>query len=88
MEKAVPRVSTTKVVKLSQMLEDVGYAGLWQSTVLALELHDYHHHGLDPYIALSKFRDTDEVAIAVVGLVREIAKSNAPVCQTSWATAA
>lgn len=70
MEKAVSRVPTTKVVKLSQMLEEVGYAGLLQSIVLALELHDYHYHGPYPDIALSKLRDTEEDAIAVVGLVR------------------
>ena len=72
--RAIPRVPTTRMVRLSQMLEVVGHAGLLANTSLALELHDYQYNGPDPDLAMSKFRDRSEAAIAVIGLVRELAR--------------
>ena len=74
MEKAVPRVPTTKMVRLSQMLEEAGHYGFSAWTDRALNLHDYQYHGPDPDMALSKFRDRREAAAAVLGLVKEIAR--------------
>jgi len=39
---AAPRVPTTRMKALSNMLEDVGHAGLVFATSTALDLHDYH----------------------------------------------
>ncbi len=71
-EKAVPRVPTTRMVWLSQMLEEVGHGGLSAWTDRALNLHDYRYNGPDPDLALSKYRSREEAAIAVVGLVKEL----------------
>ncbi len=71
--RAVPRVPTTRMVRLSQMLEEVGHYGLSAWTDRALNLHDYQYNGPDPDLALSKFRDREEAAVAVVGLIKELA---------------
>ncbi|WP_243678276.1 PaREP1 family protein [Vulcanisaeta distributa] len=74
MERAVPRVPTSRMISLSQMLEGgIGYSGLSFVTAMALNLHDYQYNGPDPDLALSKFRDRQEAAVAVAGLVRELA---------------
>ncbi|MGK0549608.1 MAG: PaREP1 family protein [Pyrobaculum sp.] len=73
-ERAVPRVPTTRVVRLSQMLEEAGHQGIQFVTSMALDLHDYQYSGPDPDMALSKFRTREEAAAAVVGLVREVAR--------------
>ena len=72
MSKAVPRVPTTRMKALSQMLEEAGYSGIYFATDTALNLHDYQYNGPDPDLALSKFRNRYEAAVAVVKLVREL----------------
>ncbi|ABP50004.1 PaREP1 domain containing protein [Pyrobaculum arsenaticum DSM 13514] len=74
MERAVPRIPTTKMVRLSQKLEEVGHVGISAWTSVALDLHDYQYNGPDPDMAQSKFQDREEAAYAVLGLVREVAK--------------
>ncbi|ADY01665.1 PaREP1 domain containing protein [Vulcanisaeta moutnovskia 768-28] len=74
MERAVPRVPTSRMMGLSKMLSDVGYAGLLPDTALALSLHDYQYNGPDPDMALSKFRDREEASIAVIELVNELVR--------------
>ena len=71
-ERAVPRIPTSRMKSLSQMLEQVGYgdATLWTS--LALSLHDYQHSGPDPDMALSKYRSREEAAYDVVKLVHGV----------------
>ncbi len=54
------------------MLEEVGHGGLYFATSTALELHDYQYNGPDPDLALSKFRDREEAAVAVVKLIGEL----------------
>ena len=71
-EKAVLGASTTEIVVLSQVLADVGYAGSLQSTALALVLRDYRYHGPAPDVALSKFRNRQEVAVAALVLLKEV----------------
>ncbi len=74
MNRAVPRVPTTRMKALSQLLEEIGYAGgIYFATSTALELHDYQYNGPDPDLALSKFRDRQEAATAVVNLIKELA---------------
>jgi hypothetical protein len=69
---AVPRVPTGRLVRLSQLLEEVGHVKFLFGTALALDLHEYQYHGPDPDMAWSKFRSREEAAVAVVELLREI----------------
>jgi hypothetical protein len=71
---AVPRVPTSRMTALSQMLEEVGHAKIALGTALALNLHDYQYHGPDPDMALSKYRTREEAAKDVVLLLRELAE--------------
>jgi len=71
-ERAVPRVPTTKMIPLSQMLRELGYRDVSAWTSLALDLHDYQYHGPDPDMALSKYRTREEAARAVVELVSAV----------------
>jgi len=71
-EKAVPRVPTTKMVALSQMLEQLGYEDVAYITDRALNLHDYQYHGPDSDMALSKYRTREEAALAVKSLVKAV----------------
>ena len=73
-ERAVPRVPTTRMKALSQMLERVGHFGVYFATSTALELHDYQYRGPDPDMALSKIRNKEEAAVPVVKLVEEVSK--------------
>ena len=74
--RAVPRVPTSRMKTLSQLLELIGYtdASLW--TDKALNLHDYQYNGPDPDMALSKYRSRQEAAYDVVkllsGLIRYV----------------
>ncbi|RFA94294.1 PaREP1 family protein [Pyrobaculum aerophilum] len=70
--KAVPRLPTTRMVALSQILEEIGYAGLYFATSAALDLHDYQYNGPDPDMALSKFRSREEAAKATLELIKEL----------------
>ena len=70
--RAVPRVPTTKMVRLSQMLEEISHNNILAWTTVALELHDYQYNGPDPDMALSKFRDRHEAAIVMVSLIKEL----------------
>jgi hypothetical protein len=71
---AISRVPTTKMKTLSNMLEDVGHAGLAFATSAALDLHDYQYHGPDPDMALSKYATREEAAADIVRLAAEVAK--------------
>ena len=75
-DKAIPRVLTSRMKALSQLLELIGYtdASLWADK--ALNLHDYQYNGPDPDMALSKYRSREEAAYDVVkllsGLIRYV----------------
>ncbi len=71
-EKAVPRVPTTRMKMLSQMLSEVGYPGISFDTSTALDLHDYQYNGPDPDMALSKYRNREEAATDVRLLINEL----------------
>ncbi|MEM0484671.1 MAG: PaREP1 family protein [Pyrobaculum sp.] len=71
---AVPRVPTSRMTALSQMLEEAGHAGIAAWTDKALKLHDYQYHGPDPDMALSKYRNREEAAVDVLLLLRELTR--------------
>jgi len=71
-ERAVPRIPTTKMIPLSQMLRELGYRDVAFITDRALNLYDYQYHGPDPDMALSKYRTREEAARAVVELVSAV----------------
>ncbi len=71
-EKAVPRIPITRMVTLSQMLEELGCGNIAHVTMAALSLHDYQHHGPDPDMALSKYRTRGEAANAVRSLAKAV----------------
>ena len=74
MERAVPRVPTTRMKALSQMLEEAGHAGVIAWTSVALDLHVYQYNGPDPDLAASMYRSRGEAARDVVLLVAELAR--------------
>ncbi|MCC6020664.1 MAG: PaREP1 family protein [Thermoproteaceae archaeon] len=71
---ATPRVPTTKMKILSNMLEDIGHTGLVFVTSTALDLHDYQYHGPDPDMALSKYTRREEAAVDVARLAAELTR--------------
>ncbi|ABP49974.1 PaREP1 family protein [Pyrobaculum arsenaticum] len=73
-EKAVPRVPTTRMKALSQLLEEIGHANISAWTSVALNLREYQYNGPDPDLAASMYRSREEAAKDVVLLVAEIAK--------------
>ena len=73
-ERAVPRVPTTRMKALSQMLEEIGHAGVSPWTDKALDLHEYQYNGPDPDLAASMYRARDEAAKDVKLLAAELAK--------------
>jgi len=70
---AVPRIPTTKMRALTNMLEEAGH-GVVTGTLLALDLHDYQYHGPDPDMALSKYTTRGEAAVDVRRLAAEVAR--------------
>ncbi|WP_333639404.1 PaREP1 family protein [Pyrobaculum aerophilum] len=74
MERAAPRVPTTRMKLLSQMLEGVGHVGIVAWTNTALLLHEYQYHGPDPDLAASMYRSKEEAARDVELLVAELAR--------------
>ena len=71
---AVPRVPTSKMRELARLLGGAGHEGVIAWTAVALDLHDYQYHGLDPDLALSKYTSRKSAAADVVELLRELTK--------------
>ncbi len=71
-EKAVARIPTTRLVRLAQLVEKLGYRSYLAYTSVALDLHDYQYHGPDPEAELSKYASREEAAEAIAYLVRAI----------------
>jgi hypothetical protein len=72
--KAVPRVPTTKMKELGRLLEEAGHYGISAWTAVALDLHDYQHHGPDPDTALSKYTTRQSAAADALLLLKEPAR--------------
>jgi hypothetical protein len=73
-DRAIPRVPTSRMKVLSQLLESTGYSELSAWTSMALDLHDYQYNGPDPDMAVSKYRNREEATVDVRLLVKELAK--------------
>ena len=74
MEKAVPRIPTSRMKSLSQLLEQIGYSSISFATDTALNLHDYQYNGPDPDMALSKYRNREEAAVDIRLLLGEVVR--------------
>ena len=72
--KAIPRIPSSKMKALSQMLEEIGHSGVLAWTTVALGLHDYQYNGPNPDMALSKYRNREEAAIDIRYLINELIK--------------
>jgi hypothetical protein len=72
--KAVPRVPTTRMKELGRLLEEAGHYGISAWTAVALDLHDYQHHGPDPDTALSKYTTRESAAADVLLLLKELTR--------------
>jgi hypothetical protein len=72
--KAVPRVPTTRMKELGRLLEEAGHYGISAWTAVALDLHDYQHHGPDPDTALSKYTTRQSAAADALLLLKEPAR--------------
>jgi hypothetical protein len=72
--KAVPRIPTTRMKELGRLLEEAGHYGISAWTAVALDLHDYQHHGPDPDTALSKYTTRQSAAADVLLLLKEPAR--------------
>jgi len=72
--KAVSRVPTTRMKELARLLKEAGHEAITAWTAIALDLHDYQHHGPDPDTALSKYATRESAAADVVELLQELAR--------------
>jgi len=72
--KAVPRIPTTRMKELGRLLEEAGHYGISAWTAVALDLHDYQHHGPDPDTALSKYTTRQSAAADALLLLKEPAR--------------
>ncbi|MEM4438365.1 PaREP1 family protein [Pyrobaculum sp.] len=73
-ERAIPRVPTSRMKALSQMLEEIGHPGISFAVDKALNLHDYQYHGPDPDMAMSKYRNREEAAVDIKLLIDQLTK--------------
>jgi len=73
-EKAMPRIPSTRLKPLSQLLEETCIPYYSSLTDKALGLHDYQYHGPDPDLELSKYTSRSEAAYDIRVLVAELAK--------------
>ena len=73
-EKALPRIPSSRLKQLGQLIERAGVRYYSSLTDKALDLHDYQYHGPDPDMALSKYRTREEAATAVRELASAVAE--------------
>jgi len=73
LERAVPRVPSSRLHALGQLLEDAGVTGFSAYTAIALLLHDYQYHGPDPSGELSKYATRGEAARDILYLLGRLA---------------
>lgn len=81
--KAIPRVPTTRMKALSQLLEQIGHQKISYSTDKALHLHDYQYHGPDPDAEL--YRTPKEATYDIKTLAEDLAARVESIREkTSW----
>ena len=73
LEKAVPRVPTTRLKALARLVEEVGYTDYSRYISTVLDLHDYQYHGPDPDAELSKYPDPGEAVLDIVSILDKLA---------------
>jgi len=74
-EKAIPRVPSTRLKALGQLLEEAAELPYYGPlTDKALDLHDYQYHGPDPDTELSKYRGREEAAKDIVYILEKLAR--------------
>jgi hypothetical protein len=73
-ERAIPRVPSSRMKALGQLLERIGYVNYTHYTSTALDLHDYQYRGPDPDMELSKYRSRREAAEDVKLLLVRLAE--------------
>ena len=74
LERAVPRVPSSRLRALGQLVEDAGTPGFSAYTAVALLLHDYQYHGPDPSGEMSKYTAREEAARDIVYLLEKLAE--------------
>jgi len=70
----IPRVPSSRLKVLGQLLDEVGYRDYTHYTSTALSLHDYQYHGPDPAGELSKYTTREEAAQDIVYLLARLAE--------------
>ena len=69
---------TSKLKRLSQMLEGIGLRGISFGTDKALDLHDYQYNGPDPDLVFSKYTDpetaSEDVKLLLKTLIEHVEK--------------
>ncbi len=75
LERAVPRVPSSRLHALGQLLEDSGITGFSAYTAIALLLHDYQYHGPDPAGELSKYTTREEAARDILYLLDKLVET-------------
>ncbi len=73
LEKAVPRVPTTRLKALARLVEEAGYTDYSHYTSTALDLHDYQYHGPDADAELSKYPGPGEAVLDIVSILDKLA---------------
>ncbi len=67
---AIPRVPSTRLKPLSNLVEEAGYPNYGPYTDRVLNLHDYQCHG--PDLALSKYRSRGEAAQDILYVIKRL----------------
>ena len=73
LEKGMPRVPSSRLRALGQLIEGVGVQGFSAYTAVALLLHDYQYHGPDPSGETSKYAAREEAARDILYLLDKLA---------------
>ena len=69
---AMPRVPSTRLKPLGNLVEEAGYPNYGPYTDRVLNLHDYQYHGPDPDLALSNYRSREEAARDVLYVIKRL----------------
>jgi len=71
---AVSRVPTGRMKTLARLLEEAGHEGMPHWMAVALDLHDYQHHGLDPSGELSKYATREDAVADITSILEELTR--------------
>lgn len=71
-EKAIPFIPSSRLKPLAQLLEQLGYPGLSQTTSMARDLHSYQYNGPDPAGEFSGYPSRDSAATDIFLLLKQL----------------